>query len=357
MRVLVLCRYGPLGSTSRLRFYQYLPHLERMGISLTVSPLLEDDYVSRLYANRPQPLSFLVAAYYRRIRSLLQASQYDLVWVEKEFLPFLPAMVPALLKTPYVVDYDDAAFHRYDLHPSRLVRALLGRKIARVMRGAAIVIAGNDYIADYARQAGAGRIEILPTVVDLARYAVPPQDHPGHAFRVGWIGAPVTVGYLRAIEPALRQLMEEDANTELQIIGASDPFDGRLPVATVKWSEEMEVRALQQLDVGIMPLPDEPFERGKCGYKLIQYMACGLPVIASPVGVNTRIVADGENGFLADDQDAWMEALRTLRRDADLRRRMGQVGRERVEARYGLQAHVGRLVRLLESAADRKNQQ
>ena len=351
MRILLLSRYGPLGSTSRLRFYQYLPFLEAAGIRVTVSPLLADDYVARLYRGERQPPGFILQAYGQRLKALTAAGKFDLAWVEKEFLPFLPEIAPLLLKTPFVADYDDAAFHRYDLHPNGLVRRLLGRKIAGVMRRAALVVAGNEYLAAYARDAGAERVEILPTVVDTERYR--PAARAGQGFRIGWIGAPVTVGYLEAVESALRQVCTEHPETELRIIGAQDPFAGRLPVTLLPWSEETEVAELQQLDVGIMPLPDEPFERGKCGYKLVQYMGCGLPVVASPVGVNAQIVIPSVNGYLAATEGEWVQALTALCGDAALRFRLGQAGREKVVADYSLQTAAPRLLSLLQSVLTR----
>lgn len=347
MRVLLLSRYGPLGSTSRLRFYQYLPYLEAHGVEVTVSPLLADAYVERLYRGERQQAGFIFQAYFRRLKALLSSREFDLVWVEKEFLPFLPAFASLLMHTPYVADYDDAAFHRYDLHPQLWVRILLGRKIAAVMRRAALVVAGNDYLADYARRNGAARVEILPTVVDTDRYV--PAASPRSDFRIGWIGAPVTVGYLSAIEPALRHVLDAFPDTEFRLIGARDPFSGRLPVTEISWTEATEVAELQNLDAGIMPLPDEPFERGKCGYKLIQYMGCGLPVVASPVGVNTTLVMSGVNGFLAESIPDWVAALSKLRADPGLRLRFGGAGRQIVADRYSLQAAAPRLLSLLQS--------
>ena len=347
MRILVLTRYGPLGSASRLRFYQYLPLLHGSGLTFDIQAFFTDDYVRRLYAGEPQPAGFILRAYRDRLRTLRQAGQYDLLWVEKEFLPWLPALIPALLKTPYVVDYDDAHFHRYDQHRSPVVRLLLGKKIDRVMRRAAVVVAGNEYLADHARRAGAKRVVIVPTVVDTLRYPQATGSERG-AFRIGWIGAPVTVNYLLAIEPALRQVLNDRAS--LTIIGAESPFSGDFPVETRPWMETTEAIELARLDAGIMPLPNEPFERGKCGYKLIQYMACGLPVVASPVGANVEIVEPGVNGFLAETQDEWVSALENLRRDPALRRRLGEAGRARVHARYSLEVTAPQILDVLESA-------
>jgi glycosyltransferase involved in cell wall biosynthesis len=237
-----------------------------------------------------------------------------------------------------------------------VVRALLGGKIGSVMRNARVVLAGNAYLADFAVRSGARRVEPLPTVVDLDRY--PPHDEQPHEpaadrpFTVGWIGTPVTARYLDLVEGPLRDLHRRRP-LQVRLIGA----DARalagsgLPVERVPWSENGEAAAIAGCDVGIMPLPDAPWERGKCGYKLIQYAACGLPVVASPVGVNTEIIDDGVSGVLASGGPDWTRALGALQDDPGLRRRMGAAGRARVENRYSVQVAAPRLAALLRAAA------
>lgn len=348
MHVLLLARYGPLGSASRVRFYQYLPYLQAHGLKITVCPLLADEYVQNLYTGKRQSLTFLVRAYFNRLRALLTSQKFDLIWLEKEALPWLPAWFEnTLAHIPVVVDYDDAVFHRYDLHANRLVRALLGKKIDGVMRHAALVIAGNDYLAARAKQAGARRIEILPSIVDTTRYQ--PANQPSTSpFTIGWIGAPVTAPYLHAVQPALAEICANGA-ARVVLVGSGNINLPGVPLEIRPWTEATEVADIQTFDVGIMPLPDEPFERGKCGYKLIQCMACALPVIASPVGVNQQIVEPGVNGFLATTPEEWTTALQTLRTSATLRAQMGLAGREKVEQFYSLQANAPKLLKLLTS--------
>jgi glycosyltransferase involved in cell wall biosynthesis len=291
----------------------------------------------------------VLGAYLRRLSVLTRRLKFDLLWVEKELLPWLPAGLEDLFHRsgiPYAVDYDDAVFHRYDLHPAGMVRALLGHKIDRVMRRAALVIAGNDYIADRAVNAGARRVEVLPSVVDVSQYLV---NEPGSdpVFRIGWIGSPVTAPYLDGVREVLASLSRE-SKVKLILIGAGDvqPF-AHVPTETLPWSEEIELSMSQKFDVGLMPLVDGPFERGKCGYKLIQYMASGLPVVASPVGVNGQIVEPGVNGYLADSPAEWLAALRVLRDDVHKRKLMGQAGRRKAEQKYNLQGTAPRLFELL----------
>ena len=348
MRVLLLARYGRLGSTSRVRFYQYLPYLQAHGIEITVCPLLADEYVQKLYSGKPQNLTFLLRAYVDRVSILLRSHTFDLIWLEKEALPWLPAWFENILtRAPVVVDYDDAVFHRYDRHANPLIRVFLGKKIDAVMRHAALVITGNDYLAARAEKAGAKCIEIIPSVVDTTRYQ-PTNKLSFPPFTIGWIGAPVTAPYLQQIQPALAEICAE-SNTRVILVGAGNISLPGVPLEIRPWTEATEVAALQQFDVGIMPLPDEPFERGKCGYKLIQYMACALPIIASPIGVNQTIVEPGTNGYLATSLDEWLQALRALRDSPAHRLELGRAGRQKVEQAYSLQATAPKLSTILQN--------
>lgn len=354
MRILILPRYSRLGASSRLRLLQYIPALESAGLQVTARPLLGDDYVMGLYARR-RPVWSTLWAYVQRVVLLLVAGRrFDVIWAEKELLPWLPLWVERLLLprgVALVLDYDDAVFHRYDKHPSRLVRWSLGYKLDGLMRRATVVTAGNPYLAERARQAGCKQVEWLPTVVDLARYPEPgPARQAGEVLTVGWIGSPSTAAYLLAVAPALAALQAVYPLRCVAIGVRPDQIAGTVFEA-VPWSEQAEVAELQKLDIGIMPLPDEPWERGKCGYKLIQYMACGLPVVASPVGVNRQIVQDGVNGFLVISPNEWGDALTALIRDPALRARMGAAGRRQVEQVYCLQVQAPRVAVMLERVA------
>jgi glycosyltransferase involved in cell wall biosynthesis len=286
----------------------------------------------------------------------LKSQKYDLIWLEKEALPWLPAWLELLLlrgRTPYVVDYDDAVFHRYDQHSASVVRWLLGQKIDRVMRNARLVIAGNDYLANRATQAGAKWVEILPTVVDLDRYPLSkaPQNE---VFTIGWIGTPLKFfNYIKELAPVLKEICR-DGGAKVVAIGAKETNIEDIPLEIKPWSEATEVKEMQQFDVGIMPLTDTPFERGKCGFKLIQYMASSRPVIGSPVGVNAEIIEQGINGFHASSQAEWLQAFQKLKNDRYLRESMGLAGRKLVEDKYNIKITAPRLLQLLQAAVQVK---
>lgn len=355
LRVLLLSRYGRKGPSSRMRHGQFLPRLAADGIAVDPAPFFPDAYLESLYAGRRWPLPKVAGCYARRIAALLGARRHDLLWIEKETLPWLPFAAERLLLAaapPYVLDFDDAWFHHYDLHRRPLVRRLLGDKLDRLMRRAALVTAGNGYLAERAERAGARRVAILPTVVDLDRYpaaptaAVPRQGGP---LRVGWIGSPATARYLDLLAEPLARLTAERLIRPV-LIGAGESALPGIDADRIPWTEAGEAAALTGIDAGIMPLVDSPWERGKCGYKLIQYMACAKPTVASPVGVNPDIVENGTTGLLATGPADWEAALRALAADQGLCRRMGEAGRAKVEHAYSLQAIAPELTGLLRSA-------
>lgn len=350
--LLLFPKYTRVGASSRYRSFQYLPALEAAGLRFTVSPLFDDAYLAHKYAHGRARIGDVLRAFARRLWAVLTVPRAAVVVIEYELLPWFPAVLERWLAwrgCRMVVDYDDALFHQYDAHPNPWVRRLLGRKIATVMRLAHTVVAGNAYLADYARRAGAARVAVIPTVIDLARYPVKDAASAPGVFIIGWIGSPSTARYLRDIAPALAQVCR-DGRARVRLVGSGPVELPGVPVEVIPWREETEVDEIRGFDVGIMPLPDEPWARGKCGFKLIQYMACGLPVVASPVGVNAEIVEDGTNGFLARDGRAWVAALERLKGDAGLCERFGTAGRRKVEGAYCLGVTGARVVGVVRGA-------
>ena len=354
MKVLAFTKYGPRAASSRQRFHQYEPALAAAGISVDFAPLLGDDHMRRLVAGqRATPLS-VARAYGARIAALASARYYDVLWVQYELFPWLPGFVERLAMRsgkPIVVDLDDAIFHQYDQSPSRLVRTLLGSKLQPLLRSATACCCGNQYLRDFAARY-CPRTLVVPTVVDTDIYRPAPSRDPGAPLVIGWIGSPSTWVNVRPLLPVLKGLVES-LGASIRVVGAGvaaerDRFPG---LELVEWSEATEVAEVQGFDIGIMPVRDLPFERGKCGYKLIQYMACGKPVVASPVGVNADIVRDGENGYLTDTPESWRDRLTELLGDAQMRARMGAAGRKRAVDDYSLASQAPVLVDLFRSLA------
>jgi glycosyltransferase involved in cell wall biosynthesis len=344
--LVVLTRYGTLGASSRLRFFQYLASMQQQtpGLDVQWQPLLDDQYLTLLYAKQPTRYTAL-SAYAKRAWFFLRhrAKPAQVHWIEKELWPWAPAWLElwVLGSRRYVIDLDDAIFHNYDLHRSAWVRRVYGRKIDHVMRHAALVVAGNPYLASRAMAAGAKQVRVLPTVIDTARYAPQQTVRDSSPVKIVWIGSMSTARYLQDLAAPLQAVAAQHA-IELLVIGANVNIDG-VVCRSIPWQEATEAAAIAQADIGIMPLRDSPWEQGKCGYKLIQYMGCGLPVVASAVGANVDIVDDQGNGFLVTDNNGWARALLDLVQNPTLRQRMGAAGRARVDARYSLTVTAPRL--------------
>ena len=243
-----------------------------------------------------------------------------------------------LLKIPYIYDLDDAFFLKYRTGRLRLFHSLLDTKTDRLMSAAVAVTAGNAHLAAYANRFNSS-VALLPSVVDTDHYR--PADaclpkHFGQPFTVGWIGSPSTAPYLQLLIEPLQQLARERP-VRLRVVGGPAPAISGVEVIEQAWSLEQEVPLIQQFDVGVMPLPDRPWTRGKCAYKLIQCMACGVPVVASPVGANVDAVPPG-CGLLAESSQQWLSAFRRLAVDPELRIALGASARRWTVEHYSLRS-------------------
>lgn len=353
-RLLVLSRYSRLGASSRLRTLQYEPWLQQARFDVEYDALFDDAYLASIYTGKK---SFKDVAKYCADRSLrlFRRKKPSVIWVEYEIFPWMPWIVEQFLcpsGVPVVVDYDDAVFHRYDLHSRSTVRWVLSKKIDQVMEHSDLVTAGNNYLIERAEEAGATNVKFVPTVVDLNAYNVSMNLGEKKIPTVGWVGTPQTwAAFGKELHARLDCFLQEQ-NARFKAIGGSLSPQRMGTLDVVPWTESSEVAEIQTMDVGVMPLPDTPWARGKCGYKLIQYMACGLPVVASPVGVNANIVEHGVNGFLATTHEEWNEAITTLLRDPGLRYSMGQAGRKKVEEQYSLQVWGPRVASFIRSTVD-----
>jgi glycosyltransferase involved in cell wall biosynthesis len=218
------------------------------------------------------------------------------------------------------------------------------------MAAAETVVVGNNYLAQYARQF-TQQVCVIPSVVDLSRYPTRKNASTSDTIVISWIGIPATADFLRPLVPVFHRLQQQFPRLAFRFIGtgSSFPADG-LKAEFPPWSEQTEATLLGQCDIGIMPMPDTNFTRGKCGLKLIQYMASSLPVVASPVGVNREIIASGENGFLANSGEEWFATLSTLIQNPELRKQFGVAGRARVEERYSLERGFEKWSEILERA-------
>lgn len=344
IKILALTRYSSMAASTRQRFDQYIPHLERAGFEITSAPLFGDAYVASIGNARSKGL--VARSYAARVLDLLRAAtRFDAAWVQYDLFPFLPGLAERALRlgsVPYIVDYDDALFHNYDRGGAVKTR-LLGNKLAPLLTGARGCAAGNEYLATYLRRYNRN-VRIIPTVVDTEHYRVVPS--PNERPVVGWIGSPSTWRYVEPILPHILPSIEA-AGGRFRAVGSGRRGVHGI-VEFVDWAEDREVADVQGFDIGVMPLPDEEWARGKCGYKLIQYMACGRPTIASPVGVNRQIVDHEVNGYLASSVQEWQAALQALLESRARREAMGAHGRRIVEGSYSLQSQIQPMIDLFD---------
>jgi glycosyltransferase involved in cell wall biosynthesis len=254
------------------------------------------------------------------------------------------------------LDYDDAIFLPNVSEANRVISTLkMPQKLARTIAHSSHVIAGNSYLADYARRYNT-KVTVIPTCVDTRRWIPAPRGHRAgdEAARppvIGWIGSPTTGPYIRSLGDVLQRVAAERP-VRVRISGAGRPWAlSGVSVEQVEWRLEREVELFNTCDIGVYPLADDDWARGKCGFKAIQFMACGVPVVASAVGVNREIIQDGVNGFLASTPDEWHCKITRLVDDVELRRRFATAGRETIERRYSLAVNAPALASVLRNTA------
>lgn len=331
MKALFLTQSSELGPSSRYRVYQLLPWLAKLGVECVVSPAIDDEMYHSLYldsgARRSRAAAFR-ATWLRRRTDLQRVGEFDVVIVQKGVFPGLYSGWERRFaaRKPLVFDFDDAIWLPR-VGGSRVLRALHRETAVQdVMRCAAAVIAGNDFLAGYATCFNRN-VTVVPSSVLLE-----PHGPTANPTVVGWIGSRTTLPYLKPLKPVFETL-----GIKPRVIASGDPSQLGFDVEFRPWRLETESEELSQIGIGISPLPDTPWERGKCGVKLLQYMACGMPVVASPVGMNAAIVTPGITGFLAAQTGEWTTALRRLIANPELRRQLGAAGQETVAKRFTVQ--------------------
>ena len=336
----------------RYRIEQWAPFLHREGVDVTLSPFLSWRGMEVLYEPGHVPVKVweTVRGYLRRFAEALRPTSADIIFVYREAALLGPAWIEQLLalRRPLVFDFDDAIYLADTSQVNAWSRGLKSlTKVEAICNVARHVTVGNEFLARYARDRARG-VTVIPSTIDTDVYQIQPRAQ-NRVPVIGWTGSVTTVPYLMAVAPALRRLREKQ-EFELRVIGASIDIDG-LAVRCLPWRAETEPDDLRALDVGLMPLPDDEWSRGKCGMKALQYMALGIPPVVSPVGVNTTIVRDGVNGFYARAEEEWIDRIELLLEDEPLRRSLGQEARRTVEESYSARAHAPRMARILTEAA------
>jgi glycosyltransferase involved in cell wall biosynthesis len=363
-RILFLTAHPVDDPSCRYRVQQFVPSLEAAGYECTVSsfstPTLFRSLRSKGSLLRKTSQTFYCAG--RRALRLAALRRFDLIFIHREAFPFLtPAFEKAILaRHPNVIfSFDDAIYAGHadvsNLNHPFLYRLKYGKGCDEIIRRSQHVVVGNTVLADYARRLNP-RISVIPTVVDCQRYTVRRADFGERGpLTIGWMGSRSTVSYLSIVEPALRRISQiHGSKVQFRFFG----FPGyKLDIPgfeSLPFRLDSELQDLHSFDIGIMPLPDSEWTRGKCAFKAIQYMASGVPAIASPVGMATELIQHESNGLLAESTEQWTTGINRLITDTALRSRLALRGRRTVEENYSLQTWAPRFIALLDRLAGRK---
>lgn len=310
MRILFFSKYNAKGPSSRYRIFQYLNLYKKNGFDYKLNYLLGDWYFTNL--PKWKIIHRIIFSYLYRFFFLFTIKKNDIVYIEYELFPFFPSLFEKSLSffnIKYIVDYDDAVFHTYNLSSNYFVKKLLNNKIDNVIKYANTVITGSPYLTNYAEKLNKNVIEI-PTSLDLKIYNCSDNIKKNTKFTIGWIGSKSTSVNILSLIDVFKRLTNV-INFQINLIGFDNTLKHHfknIDVNFIDWNAENEVIEIKKFDVGIMPLNNNLWNKGKCGFKLIQYMACSLPTISTPLDANLKINRGGENIF-ANSDDEWYNAI------------------------------------------------
>lgn len=353
-RILFVAAHRPDRSPSqRYRFEQFTGHWAANGFTHEYAWLIsaEDDRAFYSPGHLPTKAAIFLRSWCRRAGQVRRAGGFDLIIIQREaFMTGSTRFEKELAASgvPVIYDFDDAIWHLDVSEANKRLRWLKDPgKTSKIIALADLVLAGNDYLAGYARRFN-DRVEVIPTVIDTDRYQ--PVMNAGRTdgrVVIGWTGSYTSLAHLKQELPMLRELHARyDDRVIFRVISDRDLVAPDLPIENVRWSSATEPQDLAGIDIGIMPLPDDEWSRGKCGFKGLQYMGMGKAVVLSRVGVNKTIVQHGENGLLAGDQQEWTEMIGRLIDSPDLRHRLGAAARRTVEEKYSVKAWRDRYLEL-----------
>lgn len=361
IRVLFVDMHRPDRSPSqRFRYEQYVSHLNKSGFECDHSFLISASNDNVLYSpgNYLGKLGIFVKSYLRRLKDVMNASRYDIIFIQRE--AFMTGSVRfekgfAKSKAKVVFDFDDAIWLQNVSQGNKALGFLKNAgKTSSIISLSDLVIAGNRYLANYAMNYN-DQVTIIPTTIDTDEY------RPDHSLRnkeaicIGWSGSVTTIEHFEHALPALRRIKENLGDqVTFKVMGDGNYRNEELSIQGIPWRSDTEVSELNSFDIGIMPLPDDEWAKGKCGLKGLQYMALEIATIMSPVGVNQEIINDGLNGFLAESEDEWVNKITMLVKDEALRRSIGTQARKTVVEEYSVESQKHRYVEELTALAEQQ---
>jgi glycosyltransferase involved in cell wall biosynthesis len=345
-KVLILCAHRPRRSPSqRYRFEQYRPFLEKQGFAFTFSYLLNEKEDALFYSQGRlgSKIFILLKSVWIRLKDWRRFKQFDIIFIQRESLFLGTAFFEkraAQSGAKVIFDFDDSIWLA-DTSPGNKKWEWIKKpgKFFEAVAAADVVMAGNAYLAEKARTYNKNTV-IIPTTLDTAVHFPRPELRNRETLTIGWSGSISTIKHFEMLLPALQKIKETyGSRVQFKLIGAAAYTTPLLEIEAVAWTEATEVEQLNTFDIGIMPLPDDEWAKGKCGLKGLSYMACGVPAIMSPVGVNKDIVRHRHNGFLADTREEWIAVLSELIESPGLRTDIGKNGRQTVEKCYSKEAN------------------
>lgn len=330
--------------SQRFRFEQYFDFLESKGINCVFSYIIseKDDKILYSRGHYFSKLKIFIKSVFHRLKDLREAHMYDFVFIQREaFMTGSTYFEKRLanLKPKLFFDFDDSIWlEDKSVQNKNLAFLKNPSKISSIIAMSDKVIAGNQYLADYAKSFNKN-VVIIPTTIDTTHYLPKPKPL-NNIITIGWSGSFSTVKHFEQCIPALLAIKLKFGDiVHFKLIGDKNYTHAKLGIKGIAWQEKTELEELGQFDIGIMPLPDNDWSRGKCGLKGLQYMGMAIPTIMSPVGVNSDIIADGVNGFLADTDQQWIDKLSALIESPELRHELGTKGRETVIKYYSVEAN------------------
>ena len=341
MKILFLIPY-PKGKapSQRFRFEQYLDFFAAKNIQPDLLSFYNERSMQDLYSTHLlRKIKGLLKGFIKRISHLSYAAHYDIVFIHREAAPIGPPIfewvIARVLKKEIIYDFDDAIWlpNVSDVNKKFSTTKWYG-KVKKICQWSSVITCGNKYLADYAGQFNTN-VKVIPTTIDTEHYHNQVKNQQTSDVVIGWTGSHTTGKYLKNIEPVIKLLIDK-YKIKFVVISNQEPDFDPAVCAFVKWQKKTEITDLLEFNIGIMPLEDNEWERGKCGFKALQYMALGIPPVASPVGANNEIIQDGENGFLANTKEEWVEKLGQLIKSEALRVKMGQKARETVIEKYSV---------------------
>ncbi len=350
MQVKFFPKYSYSGASSRYRTFQYIPFFKNEGVDCKVYPFFDDAHIQNIKkGNRKKSLFSFIKYFLKRVLLVLSLKKNDIVFIEKELIPYFPPIFErylSLRKIKFILDYDDAIIHNYDLSSNKIIRKILSNKIPYIQSKAEFVVNGSKYLMDLSKQNNKKSIYI-PTSLDIEKYKLKENDKNGN-FVIGWIGSHSTSKLIMPILDSIEEFCIKH-NIKLHLIGFDETLlsdKNKQVIKVIQWKEETEVQEILKFDIGISPSIDTAFARGKCAFKSIQYMACAKPVVTSPVGANAQVVEHGISGYHVNNNEDWFKYLEYLYKNKDIATQMGLKGRERVEKEFTIQKNYKKYIEL-----------